>query len=306
MAEHHRLSDVYGIARDLPLNYEPRKSVDMAFVESLTRDKHIVVYGSSKQGKTSLRKYNLKDDEYIVVTSSNRWTSLASLHTSILKAAGYTGWSRARSGRRRARSRSPAKGSRASRHPLFAKGKAGGEGSAEGKRGKQTTTAPLELDPGDVNDIIAALKQIDFDKFIVLEDFHYLPDDTQRDFAVALKAFHEGSDLSFIVVGVWLDQNRLIQHNGDLTGRVIAVNADAWSADELTAVIEKGEKLLNITFDARFKVGLVAAARVRVRRPGGVPPRMRCGRDRRHADQQRVIGEDVDPAIVIRDVITAR
>lgn len=32
-----------------------------------------------------------------------------------------------------------------------------------------------------------------------------------------MKAFHEGSDLCFIVVGVWLDENRLIQHNGDLS-----------------------------------------------------------------------------------------
>lgn len=59
LADHHRLSDVYGISRDLPLNYVPRDGVDGVFVESLTRDKHIVVYGSSKQGKTSLRKYNL-------------------------------------------------------------------------------------------------------------------------------------------------------------------------------------------------------------------------------------------------------
>jgi hypothetical protein len=56
VADHHRLSDVYGISRELPLNYVPREGVDGVFVESLTRDKHIVVYGSSKQGKTSLRK----------------------------------------------------------------------------------------------------------------------------------------------------------------------------------------------------------------------------------------------------------
>jgi hypothetical protein len=85
VADHHRLSDVYGISRELPLNYVPREGVDGVFVESLTRDKHIVVYGSSKQGK-----YNLTEDDHVVVTCSNKWTGLAQLHTAILKAAGYT------------------------------------------------------------------------------------------------------------------------------------------------------------------------------------------------------------------------
>lgn len=121
----------------------------------------------------------------------------------------------------------------------------------------EVTEKTLELDPSDVNDIIAALHEVDFTGFIVLEDFHYLPDDTQLHFAVALKAFHEASGYCFIVVGVWLDQNRLIQFNGDLTGRVVAVNADAWAATELEAVIAAGEELLNVSFDERFKADLI-------------------------------------------------
>jgi len=105
--------------------------------------------------------------------------------------------------------------------------------------------------------VIAALKSIGFAKFIVLEDFHYLLPETQADFAVALKAFHEDSNLIFIVVGVWLDQNRLVQHNGDLTGRVVTVNADAWEARELGEVITAGERLLQIHFDPAFRAALV-------------------------------------------------
>lgn len=73
-----------------------------------------------------------------------------------------------------------------------------------------------------MNDIIGALAEIGFEKFIVLEDFHYLSDEVQQDFAVALKAFHESSNLTFIVVGVWLDENRLVEFNGDLTERVLS------------------------------------------------------------------------------------
>jgi hypothetical protein len=74
MPQKHRLDDVYGVARDVPINYVARELVDGEFVLNLARDKHIVVFGSSKQGKTCLRKSNLNDTDYIVVTCSNKWT----------------------------------------------------------------------------------------------------------------------------------------------------------------------------------------------------------------------------------------
>lgn len=240
----HKASDVYGIGRELPLNYVSRKSVDEYFVANLTRDKHVVIYGSSKQGKTSLRKNCLNDDDYIVVHCSNKW-SLAELHAAILKRAGYEvtqSATKTTSGRNKIVA--------AFKASLFGAGiETGGE--KEQTKSDAVTTKPLELDPEDVNDIIAALA--DFKKFIVLEDFHYLPIDTQKDFSVALKAFHEQSRLCFIVVGVWLEESRLTVYNGDLTGRVVGINADRWTTDELREVISAGEALLNISFAASFK-----------------------------------------------------
>ena len=252
----YRLDDVYGVSRDLPISYVTREGVDGVFVASLARDKHIVVFGSSKQGKTSLRKHSLQNDDYVVVTCSNKWTSLAALHAAVLKAAGYVveqSSTRTAAGSYKV----TAKLEGQIGIPFVAQGKAASDGSYEKTNEDATTFAPLELDPTDVNDIIMALTTIDFTKFIVLEDFHYLPDETQRDFAVALKAFHEHSKLCFIVVGVWLDENRLIQFNGDLTERVIAVNVDAWSSTQLECVIEEGEKLLNVEFDGAFKQNLI-------------------------------------------------
>jgi hypothetical protein len=43
-----------------------------------------------------------------------------------------------------------------------------------------------------------------------LKTFHYLPRATQRDFAIALKAFHEASDYVVVIVGVWPDENKLV------------------------------------------------------------------------------------------------
>ena len=81
-------STVFGITRGVPLNYVTRESVDDLLIDSLTRDKHLVIYGSSKQGKTCLRKHCLQEDDYITVTCNNRW-NIGELQAAILKSSGY-------------------------------------------------------------------------------------------------------------------------------------------------------------------------------------------------------------------------
>ncbi|ACO79907.1 hypothetical protein AvCA_37630 [Azotobacter vinelandii CA] len=245
----NRASDVYGIGRELPLNYVTRNEVDEFFVANLTRDRHVIIYGSSKQGKTSLRKHCLKDEDYIVVHCSNKW-GIAELNSAILKRAGYEvtqSSTRTTAGRNKIVASFKAS--------VFGVGAETG-GDKEETNTTSVTSAPLELDPEDVNDIISALKG--FKKFIVLEDFHYLPIDTQKDFSVALKAFHEQSSLCFIIVGVWLEEGRLTVYNGDLTGRIIGVNADRWTHEELHEVISAGEAMLNICFAQSFKDTVIA------------------------------------------------
>jgi hypothetical protein len=242
----YKVDEVFGMNRDLPLNYVQRASADTVLIDNLARRQHLVIYGSSKQGKTSLRKHCLDISDYIVVHCSNKW-GLDNVHEAILKQSGYeltVSKTLTTSGKQK----------------IFAKIKAGffgaeAEGGAEAERSNEEgfTTAPLELDPIDVNDIISALENVGFNKFIVLEDFHYLPIDTQKDFAVALKAFHENSKLCFIIIGVWLEENRLSVYNGDLTGRLLPINADKWSRTELAEVISCGEALLNISFSEAFK-----------------------------------------------------
>jgi hypothetical protein len=246
----HTTDAIYGITRDIPLNYTSRGSVDERLVENLTREKHLIIYGSSKQGKTSLRKYCLKDSDYITVQCASRWT-IEDILANILKRAGFMvtqSEKRTVSGKNKIIASIKAS--------IFGVGSEVG-GEKETTNSSEVTKSELELDPSDVNDVMAALSQIKFDRYIVLEDFHYLPIETQKDFAVALKAFHEGSKICFIIIGVWLEENRLVVYNGDLTGRVVAINADQWSESELREVIEKGEKLLNVRFAEDFKNTLI-------------------------------------------------
>lgn len=236
-------SDVFKTSRGLPLNYVTREHADQRFIDSLTEDSHLVIHGSSKQGKTSLRKSNLKNEDYIDLTCSNNW-DLEELHISILKEAGYSitiSESKTIKGKSKVKLKFNI--------PFVA----GASGDVAYEQARQVNKKGLELDPSDVNDVIRALKEIDFNRFIVIEDFHYLPEETQIDFSIALKAFHEASDICFIVVGVWLEEDRLTVHNGDLTGRVISINADLWTPEDLDDLFFNSEALLNISFDEQFK-----------------------------------------------------
>lgn len=291
----HKTADVYGIGRELPLNYVTRPSVDDAFLNNLTRDKHLVIYGSSKQGKTSLRKHCLKDEDYIVVHCSNKW-SLGDLHAAILKRAGYVltqSTTRTTTGKYKILA--------AFKAQLFG---VGSEVGAEKEKSQEhaTTTSPLELDSEDVNDIITALSS--FKLFIVLEDFHYLPIETQKDFAVALKAFHEQSPLCFIIVGVWLEESRMTVYNGDLTGRVVGINADKWSKTELEQVIAAGETLLNISFTVPFKAALLTGCldSVYIVQESCYQA---CVKKSVHytQDQTVQIGDEIDVPAIIREVV---
>jgi hypothetical protein len=292
----HRAADVYGIGRDLPLNYVSRKAVDEYFIANLTRDKHVIIYGSSKQGKTSLRKSCLQDEDYIVVHCSNKW-GIADLNSAILKRVGYEV------------TQSSTK-TTAGKNKILANFKAAflGVGIETGAEKEVTKTeatmkAPLELDPEDVNDIISALAG--FKKFIVLEDFHYLPIDTQKDFSVALKAFHEQSNLCFIVVGVWLEEGRLTVYNGDLTGRIVGVNADRWSKEELHEVIAVGEKLLNIAFAQSFKEAVIAGCldSVYIVQEACYQACLKKGVNFTQKQYLQDLGADLDAQSLIREVV---
>lgn len=71
------MNEVFGVSRDLPLNYVERDKVDNKLFLALAQNHHIVIHGSSKQGKTCLRKWNIEI------------RTIAELNAAILKAVGY-------------------------------------------------------------------------------------------------------------------------------------------------------------------------------------------------------------------------
>lgn len=151
----YNLNEVYGISRDVPLNYIERKNVDEKFKRNLTREKHVTIFGSSKQGKTCLRKHCLDKDDYILVQCNNKW-SLTELNSNLLKRAGYE----------IEISSKKTSGGKAKVIASFkaAFGFAGVNTSAEAEKkyDEEVSHKKLEIDLDDANDIIAALREIKF------------------------------------------------------------------------------------------------------------------------------------------------
>lgn len=244
MEAKRKLADVFGTSRKMPLTYVSRPEVDERFLNDITRDKHIVIHGSSKQGKTCLRKHHLKESDYVVVNCT-RDTSKSSIYEMILKKAGVS-CSVTNSKTVKGSYKVMATVGGKAGIPLIAEGK--GKASVDAGRERQTSEEhkSFEIDIEDVNDIVRVLTEASFEQFVVIEDFHYLDDEVQNELSFDLKTFFDESDIVFIVVGVWLENNKLIMYNGDLDDRVTTIPADTWTDDKLREIIYAGEPLLHI------------------------------------------------------------
>lgn len=63
-----QLGEVFGISTSVPhYTYVDRAGLDKRFTYLVKQDRHLVIHGASKQGKTILRKKNLPENECLIV-----------------------------------------------------------------------------------------------------------------------------------------------------------------------------------------------------------------------------------------------
>ena len=226
-AHEYSVDTVFGMRRGDTHHYVQRIGVDNAFITHLIGDRHLCIYGSSKQGKTALRKKHISDSQCLVVVCDRSWTS-TDVFAALLRAAGYQ-IERGTATPNKCVVRLPDK--------------------ANGN---------ISVDLSDAQDFLDALEAKFTGKYLIIEEFHYLAEEAQRDIAYKLKALHEATkQYLFIVIGVWLESNKLVHLNGDLVGRVSPINADVWTDEDLNRVIMEGERKLNIRFPTGFASKLV-------------------------------------------------
>ena len=81
------LEEVFGVSARPILSYVERDEVDSRFRDALGSDKQVIVYGSSKQGKTALVSKHLPYAGHILVSLTPKTQVLDIYHT-ILSNAG--------------------------------------------------------------------------------------------------------------------------------------------------------------------------------------------------------------------------
>lgn len=245
MSRTKKVSDVYGVSNQMIDTYIIRDKVDNLFLEGLQRNKHIIIYGSSKQGKTSLTNKHLTVDDYIKVNCSTE-TGIIDIYKSILRQLDVEIIDSKEStvtigGDTKIESKVVIK------VPLLGsvegKGGIGGNGKNEISKRYKTVEYNFSL----AQDVSELLRETQFKKRIILENFHYLPEEVQRQLAIDLRIF-EDYNILFIILGIWRERNRLSQYNGDLIDRVIEIPVEPWEKQDLERIVEIGCPLLNVSF----------------------------------------------------------
>lgn len=243
------VNQVFGVSKDLVLSYFKRQNVDGLFEESVKSDRHIIIYGSSKQGKSALVQTHIKPEESITIGCTPAMKT-KDLYSSLLRQAGIEIQTTRDTVEGNDQGVTVKTGFKAL-IPFF--GEVGSEGQIEsGEKSEQTVTyTTVEFNLEIAQDISELLNKSKFKRDIILENFHYLDEAVQKVLAFDLRLFQENG-LRFIILGIWREKNRLSQFNGDLIDRTIEIPVEPWNNSDFDSVIEIGSEALNITFSAEI------------------------------------------------------
>lgn len=232
---------VFGVkgSGTIPKTYFER-SVDKQFSSYMKRvdndRKHIIIYGSTQQGKTSLiRNYINKNsiDDYLEIKCGHDWT-VYTVHVMLLKRLFKNSTIYV------------------SEHSTS---------SAQRKVILEIDQKPLEkitreINANDINDVIELINNppaessTTIKKWIVLENFHFLSQIEQVKLVSTLRDIYESTNIRFIIIGMWLSTNRIGSLSNQLNGKYEEINIHIWELEDIKSVISKGEKELSVSFGA--------------------------------------------------------
>jgi hypothetical protein len=251
------LQEVFGVSKQRVLSYLEREAVDGFFVRALASDKQIIVYGSSKQGKTSLVDKHLSYESNVLVSCTPKYEA-TDIYKAILRNENVHLETDSEKSTGTASKVSVSTKFKAML-PLFGSGEAGVNGETGAQSGQKTSFTTIEVNLALPQDITHLLEKIKFKKFIILENFHYLSLEVQKALAFDLRSFQE-LGVRFVILGVWREKNRLTQFNGDLQDRIIEVPVEPWSTHEFREVIRIGCEKLNLSIADEIQGKLIESA----------------------------------------------
>ncbi|GAA1854982.1 hypothetical protein [Asanoa iriomotensis] len=249
------LHEVFGISKTVrPLSYVDRGALDDRLRMLLARERHVVIHGDSKQGKSWLRSHVLGEDRSIVVqcrldttpeTALVEALGVLGIHAELKRTAGN-----ALEGTLEISSTANVSAG------LLGKLGLGAKATAKKAKSGQVETQPVGRAPANLSWIAEAL--VASERRLVLEDFHYVSEDSRKSFAFILKALVD-LGVYAIIIGIWPQDNVLPYYNGDLDGRVEDIHL-TWHEDELTDVLVRGTDAMRISMSPHLRRKLVEDA----------------------------------------------
>jgi hypothetical protein len=246
----YTLQQVYGIEetplKDCPTYVERDVHKEFKYLVE-NESQHIIVYGASRQGKSwMVERYCTS---FIRVGCDAKYDR-SMLFKAILDELKVIVGETKTSNEYKCGNKIKASGEGNIEIPFVAKAKAAGTGeiSDEGSKSKEVTY--LNVDLNNQSEVIKAIKKVLGNRFIVIENFHYLNIETQKAFAGSLREFlyHK---IRVIIVGVWKETTKLSSYASDLTNRCEYIDIGNWNSNELKEIVKKGDKALKIHTDEK-------------------------------------------------------
>ena len=253
-----KLEQVFGVSRDPVATYIERGAVDSALAAALNETRQIIIYGSSKQGKTSLLQRHVPEGKRVTVHCGPT-TTAEDIYRSFLRQRDVEIVTEKSSGTSRDMGTSISAKFTAM-IPFFGEGSAETKGEVKAGAKHDERRKAIEFNLANAQDVGELLHKVDGSGFFyVLENFHYLADDVQRQLAFDLRTFEE-MGLRFVILGVWRERNRLVQYNGDLQDRIAEVPVEPWEDADFQRIVNEGTRILRITFSAEVTTRIFAEA----------------------------------------------
>ncbi|MFZ1852794.1 MAG: hypothetical protein WAU15_11375 [Nitrosomonas sp.] len=241
----HKTSDVFGVKSKLIATYIERESVDSKFKSALKDGNEVIVYGSSKQGKTSLILKHLNENEYVRVECLPQ-TQPIDIYRSVIRQLNIKFIESETIDNSYEHEGKISVGVKI-KIPLFGATETDAEHLDKKISKASVKETYVEYNLALAQDISELLKNYNIVKYIVLENFHYLELDVQEALAYDLRVFQD-HHIIFVILGIWREANRLIQFNGDLLDRITEVPVEPWETSDFQKVIQKGSEMLNVDF----------------------------------------------------------
>lgn len=243
----YQTADVFGVKSTLIKSYIEREAVDKRFKAALSDGNEVIVYGSSKQGKTSLILKHLDEKDYVKVECSPQ-TQPIDIYKSILRQLEIR-YVESETSENGAEHGGKISSGFKIKIPFIGDTGIDAELSDKATDKYSSKVTYIEYNLALAQDVSELLKAHKASKYVVLENFHYLPSEVQEALSYDLRTFQD-HHIIFIILGIWREANRLIQFNGDLLDRVTEVPVEPWEENDFSRVILKGSELLNVDFSA--------------------------------------------------------